>query len=666
MGTALTGVLPKNDYLDLLQLGNTGGGITGSLQLVCDGAGTASVFQVSTAGWGGTTVPVLPNQAVNIVFAGPSSGGAAAPTFRALVTADIPAAIITYAKLQNVAASSILGNPTGSPAAPAEITLDATLKFTGTTAAINLANANTWVGLQTFSSVPALPNQNANLVFGGPSSGGAATPTFRSLVGADLPNPAASTLGGVQSIAAVTSKWIDSISTSGVPHLSQPANTDITGLGTMSTQAASAVAITGGTITGLGAPSVASDAATKSYVDNNIAGLAPHATRVATTAALTVVYVNGASGVGATMTNAASLAALSIDGVALSVADRVLVKNQASNVQNGIYKVTTVGSGAIAWVMTRTSDFDQSTSGEIAEGALGVVSEGTVNAGTIWIETGSGPFTIGTTPIIFTELSVAGQTVTLTGDVTGSGTGSFATTIAANAVTYAKFQQVAASSLVGNATGSLANATGITVGAAFAFSGSALQTVAFTGDVTTPANSVATTIAANAVTTSKINAAAVTYAKIQNVATVSLLGNSTGSPAAPQEITLDASLQFTGTTVAINLTNVNAFTGQQYFATATLTDAASITWNLNTQAVAKVTLGGNRTLANPTNMKDGGTYLVRVIQDGTGTRTLAYGTAYKFPGGVKPVLSTAINAVDILTFMSDGANMYGVSQLNFS
>jgi hypothetical protein len=85
----------------------------------------------------------------------------------------------------------------------------------------------------------------------------------------------------------------------------------------------------------------------------------------------------------------------------------------------------------------------------------------------------------------------AAQFPALTGDVTTTA-GSLATTIAANAVLYSKFQQVAASSLVGNATGSLANATGITVGATLTFSGSALQTVAHTGDVTTSANSFAT------------------------------------------------------------------------------------------------------------------------------------------------------------------------------
>lgn len=83
----------------------------------------------------------------------------------------------------------------------------------------------------------------------------------------------------------------------------------------------------------------------------------------------------------------------------------------------------------------------------------------------------------------------------LTGNVTaGPGSGSQVATIATNAVTYAKFQQVAASSLVGNATGGAADATGITVGATLGFTGAQLRTVAMTGDVTSAANSFATTV----------------------------------------------------------------------------------------------------------------------------------------------------------------------------
>lgn len=86
--------------------------------------------------------------------------------------------------------------------------------------------------------------QTANQIFAGPSSGGAATPTFRALVGADLPNPSASTLGGIESYVSVTHQWLDSISTSGVPHSSQPAFTDISGSassGQMSTNLSGAI-----------------------------------------------------------------------------------------------------------------------------------------------------------------------------------------------------------------------------------------------------------------------------------------------------------------------------------------------------------------------------------------------------------------------------------------
>lgn len=75
----------------------------------------------------------------------------------------------------------------------------------------------------------ALNVEGANLIFAGPGAAPSATPTFRALVGADLPNPSVSALGGVQSAAAVTHQWINSISTSGVPALSQPAYSDLSG-----------------------------------------------------------------------------------------------------------------------------------------------------------------------------------------------------------------------------------------------------------------------------------------------------------------------------------------------------------------------------------------------------------------------------------------------------
>jgi hypothetical protein len=98
----------------------------------------------------------------------------------------------------------------------------------------------------------------------------------------------------------------------------------------------------------------------------------------------------------------------------------------------------------------------------------------------------------------------------------------------------------------------------------------------------------------------------------------------------------------------------------------TLTDAATVAWNAAIMD-ATVTLANNRTLGAPTNLVTGGRYTLKVVQDATGSRTLAYNAAYKFPGGAAPTLSTGANAVDILEFWSDGTNMYlQKSNLNYS
>ena len=127
------------------------------------------------------------------------------------------------------------------------------------------------------------------------------------------------------------------------------------------------------------------------------------AARVATTANLTATYANGASGVGATLTNSGTLAAISIDGVTLSASDRILVKDQTSGAQNGVYTVTTVGSGSVAWVLTRATDFDAWSAGEIELGALFFVSAGTTNINKYYYCTNSTTVTVGTTAIGFAQ-----------------------------------------------------------------------------------------------------------------------------------------------------------------------------------------------------------------------------------------------------------------------
>lgn len=136
------------------------------------------------------------------------------------------------------------------------------------------------------------------------------------------------------------------------------------------------------------------------------------AVRLASTAALTATYANGTAGVGATLTNAGALAALTIDGVAVAASDRILIKNQASAFQNGVYTVTTVGDGATAWVLTRATDYDEA--GDIDQGDSFTVGAGTVNAKTQWLQVDAGPFTMGTTAINFESNVVAGTGITKT------------------------------------------------------------------------------------------------------------------------------------------------------------------------------------------------------------------------------------------------------------
>jgi hypothetical protein len=90
----------------------------------------------------------------------------------------------------------------------------------------------------------------------------------------------------------------------------------------------------------------------------------------------------------------------------------------------------------------------------------------------------------------------------------------------------------------------------------------------------------------------------------------------------------------------------------------TLTDDVTINWDASQGQIATITLGGNRTLANASNIRVG-TYILHVIQDGTGNRTLSFGSQYKWPAGVAPPTSSSSNARDVLMFVSDGSLMYG-------
>jgi hypothetical protein len=183
----------------------------------------------------------------------------------------------------------------------------------------------------------------------------------------------------------------------------------------------SAITISGGTLTGIPTPIGSTDVANKSYVDATASGFNVHdACLLATTATLSGTYFNGVSGVGATLTNNGALAALVVDSVAVSVGNRILVRAQASPVQNGVYVVTTVGNGATAWVLTRSADFDNSPAGEVKSGDFIFITAGTQFTATGWVQVtiGTGPggsITIGTDPLVFTQFSSAGTYLAGTG-----------------------------------------------------------------------------------------------------------------------------------------------------------------------------------------------------------------------------------------------------------
>ena len=147
--------------------------------------------------------------------------------------------------------------------------------------------------------------------------------------------------------------------------------------------------------------------ANKAYVDQVAQGLdAKPSCRAATTANLSATYSNGTAGVGATLT-ASSNGAITLDGVSPIVNDRILVKDQSTAAQNGIYIVTTQGDGSTAFVLTRATPEDQPA--ELSGGSFVFVEEGTANGDNGYVFTHTGLPTFGTTALDVTQFSGAGQ-----------------------------------------------------------------------------------------------------------------------------------------------------------------------------------------------------------------------------------------------------------------
>lgn len=256
--------------------------------------------------------------------------------------------------------------------------------------------------------------------------------------------------------------------------------------------------ITAGTVSTT--PTSDNDIVNKAYADSIASGINFHqACSYATTTALpSVNYANGTGGVGATLTATAN-GALVVDGYTFvspgDIGKRVLVKNQANGAQNGVYTVTQVGntSPGAPFILTRATDFDSTGSGvdQIDQGDFFLITSGTANANTSWVQQTPLPITIGTTAIVFAQfgapvLYTAGtglnESPTYTFNIANTG-------VTAN--TYGSASQVPVFAV--NAQGQITSVTNTSI----AISGSAV-----TGNITGGAGFVANALTAGTYLTS--------------------------------------------------------------------------------------------------------------------------------------------------------------------
>lgn len=373
----------------------TGGGSVSSVGLTMPAIFSVSGSPVTTSGTLGVTYVT---QSANTVFAGPTSGGVSAPAFRSLVTADFPA---------SGAAAATYGSATQS----AVVAVDTTGRIT---------SASNSTITPAFSSITGTPTTLAGY---GITDAALSATTISAGTG----------LTGGGSLAANRTISIDTTGVSAatygsslsVPVIAINAQGQIT---SASSSTINAVTLTTGTIST--APANATDIANKEYVDAVAAGLNFHeACDYATTANLgTVLYNNGTSGVGATLTNAGTQAILVIDGHTFTATDvtnavRILVKDESNTAYNGVYVLTNQGSISTNWSMIRATDYDSTGTGvgQIDAGDFFLVLSGSVNANTSWVQQTPLPIVIGTTGITFTQfaapvLYAAGTGLNLSGN----------------------------------------------------------------------------------------------------------------------------------------------------------------------------------------------------------------------------------------------------------
>ena len=315
--------------------------------------------------------------------------------------------------------------------------------------------------------------QNANKVLSGPTTGSDAAPTFRALVAADIPSLAHTKISDFD--AGVRTNTLD--------QMAAPT---------------SAVSLNSQKITGLADPTGDNDAANKGYVDGVAQGLDIKDSVVATTTAngtLSSAFANGQS----------------IDGVTLQTGDRILIKNQTTASQNGIYNVNASGAPS------RTTDM---ATGSNAAGAFVFVEEGTVNAENgFTCTTDTGSAVVGTNNLTFAQFSGAGQIIA--GDGLEKSGNTLSTDLKANGGLVIESTELALKLDASSITGTLAigdGGTGATTATA------ALTALGFSNYAKTliddaDAAAARTTLGLGSIATQAANSVAITGGSITNLTT---------------------------------------------------------------------------------------------------------------------------------------------------
>jgi len=377
-------------------------------------------------------------------------------------------------------------------------------------------------------------------------------------------------------------------------------------------------------------------AATKQYVDTiAAAGLHYHdPVRVEKEGNLNATYDNGTSGVGATLTNAGTQAALVIDGVTMVLNDRVLIYEQTNAAHNGVYTVTNVGSVSTNWVLTRATDADSygpSDPDALGQGDAFFVQEGAAGAGETYVMTTEGTITFGTTDITFSQISAtqiysAGGGLTLTGTTFAAGAGTGVTVNAndiaigqpvgtGDTVTFATVNANLSGNVTGDVTGDL------TGNADTATAWATGRTFSLTGDVTGTATGVDGSGNVSIATTYNNDVVLGTDTSGNYVATGAVSGNGLSGSASAEGATF---------TVTSNATNANTAS------TIVFRDASG---NFSAGTITAA-LSGNATTA--TQLETGRT--ISLTGDVTGTSTSFNGS-----GNVSIAATIAANSVALGT-----------------